>query len=189
MAKVYTLLLFLLPGYATAQLLAVTEHGDTVRLHSDRTWEKMPSRSTASKGNCADVVQFRKDDMTGREFYQTSLVQIGDDEAGINYFLLQEGRQMYWHILPVGRGYCIDQYNRIIVLFEDGSKQNMNNLAEYNCDRRTSIMISRPALRKLISKKVAKIRVYTVEGYVEESLSTDESDALLRSFVCFSRLL
>ena len=95
-------------------------------------------------------------------------------------------------IKAVGAGKRIDQGDRTVILFRDGTRLTFSSR---NSVRDATFLISfgsvfgeEEALNELITKEIETMRVWTRKGYVQKDFSNEQSKVLMNTLKCLSQL-
>lgn len=186
------LLLTLLFGVAAAgDVNATAEDGRRVILHDDGTWEAAPEKAGAPQGelSCDAVVRVEGDKMTGDRFRVVEPIVVSDDNKTGLVMTLMRGKSMIWTVQAVGGKACIDDDDKMNVLFSDGSKMELTNASDFNCEARFTVYFGgvfghKSQLEELQSKQVETVRVWTRGDYVQRDLKPGDAAALQAAFKC-----
>jgi hypothetical protein len=152
-------------------------------LHSNVVIDKSPKKNSdkRSYNKSTDWVTLSVDDMTNDTTYKS----IDYIEVPVNVkdkgFLIRMEKYGYdgspWIMFETfGSGECIDNKNRVIILFSDKTKIDTEGSSKFNCKNVCLIKISEEDSELLKSKNIEKVRVYTVNGSVEETFSKKQSE-------------
>ena len=84
-------------------------------------------------------------------------------------------------IEAMGGGSCIDKGNKINILFTDGSRLELFSDGKFNCQGQATVYFGgifgkESQLAELILKKIATMRVWTSNSFVEKYFSTKNSN-------------
>ena len=74
-----------------------------------------------------------------------------------------------------GAGNCIDSKPRLLYLFTDSVRLEIDGTNDFNCDNTARMSPSSGELEVLTTHVLSRVRVYTYEGYVEVALKPDEA--------------
>jgi hypothetical protein len=118
----------------------------------------------------------------------------GKTGFGIITMLGGNSESVILSIQAVGAGACIDEGNRINILFRDGTRMELASQSDFNCEARATVYFGgvfgkTAELRKLSAEAVETIRVWTSGSYVERDLTVENSTQLLNSIKCLMERL
>jgi hypothetical protein len=194
--------MMLLVGAAlAAPLTATTTDGRTVELRADGTWsyrEEMKAAAVAPAAeplSCDALVVERADQMTGNStrFLKKGIGLSGGDDTVLilGLFSMQDGEALAWTLTAIGAGPCVDEDDKINVLFRDGSRLELENDGDFACDRKSTVYFGGPfgkqaSAQRLAQDEVATIRVWTRGQYVQKDLPAAESKKLMAAFGCLA---
>jgi hypothetical protein len=81
-----------------------------------------------------------------------------------------------------GSGNCIDNDNRIIILFTDKSKIDTQGSSKFNCNNNSWLYLGSEYIEDMKNKNIEKVRVYTMNGSVEETFTPKQSEEFRVTF-------
>lgn len=181
------------------QTTATTENGKKVILNEDGTWhfEKSIEKETIDgslvKTDCDKYISTEVDKMTGESSVASNEILIISKDGGkkgFGIYLMKSKRgSIILSIQAVGAGNCIDDDNKMNILFRDGTRLELTNDSKFNCDAKYTQYFGgsfgkKDQLEMLRSKEVETIRVWTSNSYVEEDFTSEQSKTLLKTFDC-----
>ncbi|TVZ14012.1 hypothetical protein [Maribacter sp. MAR_2009_72] len=196
----YTIILFLfLTKFSFSQINATTEKGEVVVLNDDGTWQyKIIENVDTTKFSleCADLIETSEDKMTGKSSTTSKETLIISDDGGKNgfgIFALNGASSTILVLQEVGAGSCIDDDNKVNILFRDGSRLEIYNDGKFNCDAKMTLYFGgifgkKKQLKELASKEIETMRVWTSKSYVEKDFSSNQSKQLMNTLKCLSQL-
>jgi len=96
---------------------------------------------------------------------------------------------LIFNIQAVGAGNCIDDDNKMNVLFKDGTRLEFKNNGKFNCDAEFTLYFGgsygkRQELQSFIKKEVETIRIWTSKSYVEKDFTNKQSQQLMKTIQC-----
>lgn len=177
-----------------AQTEATTKEGKKVILNTDGTWgfvERTVNETTVSL-DCADLITTETDKMTGRSTTASKeMLTISDDggKTGFGIYIMDLKGTIVFSIQAVGAGNCIDDDNKMNILFRDGTRIELINDGKFNCDAKFTLYFGgafgkKKELEMFRAKKVETIRIWTSKSYVENDFSSDQSKQLMKTVDC-----
>jgi len=200
--KMKKIILTLLIGlFATslllAQIEATTKDGRKAILYDDGTWkyaETSKAEISQVSFECADLVVTETDKMTGRiSTSSKEVLAISDDggKTGFGIFCMKGSNSIIMIIQVVGAGSCINDDNKVNILFRDGSKLELSNDGKFNCDAKFTIYFGgifqkKKELNELKTKEIETMRVWTTKSYVQKDFSNEQSKILMTTLKCLS---
>lgn len=198
--KLLTLTLFSLFGQLLfSQINATTENGKKVILNNNGSWEYIDTKDSESSDlslECSDLIVTEEDKMTGKSSTGAKETLIISDDGGKNGFgiyALNGSKSTILVIQAVGAGNCIDDDDKLNILFRDGSRLELYNDGKFNCDAKMTLYFGgifgkKKQLKELASKEIETMRVWTSKSYVEKNFSSNQSKQLMQTIKCLSEL-
>ena len=177
------------------QVEAITTEGRTVILNEDGTWNYVKGniKSKSATGySCSDLISTEIDKVTGIS-YTGSIepIVISDYEGGTGFSILfVKGRNsVIISIQIVGAGNCINDDDKMNVLFRDGTRLELTNEIGFNCDGNFSLYFSgvfgkQRQLEMFGSIEVETMRIWISNSYVEKDFNSDQSIKFMKSVEC-----
>lgn len=177
-----------------AQTEATTKDSKKVILNDDGTW-KYAETTTAETTiilDCAELITTETDKMTGKTTtYSKETLIISEDggKSGFGIFIMDISGSLVFSIQAVGAGSCIDDDNKMNVLFRDGTRLELVNNGKFNCDGEFTLYFGgsfgkNKELETFRNKEVETMRIWTSKSYVEKDFSSDQSKELMKTFDC-----
>ncbi len=177
-----------------AQTEATTNDGKKVILNEDGTWKysEVTIAETKLSLECSDLISTKTDKMTGKSSTSSTETLIISDDGGKNgfgiYFMDLSGTIVF-SIQAVGAGSCIDDDNKMNVLFRDGTRLELINNAKFNCDAKFTLYFGgsfgkKKELEIFRTKEIETMRIWTSKSYVEKDFSSDQSKQFMKTIDC-----
>lgn len=191
-----------------AQIKAITEDGKNVLLHKDGTYSYVTNQSTAeekNKGTCDDLITDFVDKMTKKAEVRSKQTLIVTNEAqdkAIGFFFtksktpksefINEYTVFNLIIKSVGAGNCVDNGDKINVLFTDGEAIEFRNQGKFNCESTAILALEEDfnkdkRLASLASKSIETIRMWTRNEYVEIDFKEDDQARFKNTLNCMAK--
>lgn len=177
-----------------AQTEATTKDGKKVILNDDRTWKyaEATTAETTISLDCADLISTETDKMTGKSTTaskETLIISEDGGQTGFGIFIMDISGPLVLSIQAVGAGNCIDDDNKMNVLFRDGTRLELINNGKFNCDGEFTLYLGgsigkKKELEMFRTKEVETIRIWTSESYVEKDFSADQGKLLMKTVDC-----
>jgi hypothetical protein len=177
-----------------AQTEATTNDGKKVILNDDGTWKYAETKTSESNVSfeCSDLISTETDKMTGKSSTGAKKTLIISDDGGKNGFgiyLLNGSNSTIFSIQAVGAGSCIDDDNKMNVLFRDGTRLELQNDGKFNCDAKFTLYFGgafgkKKELEMFKTKEVETMRIWTSKSYVEKNFTTEQSKQLMKTVEC-----
>jgi hypothetical protein len=174
---------------------AVTDDGKDVTLDDNGTWsftEAPVVLAEEAEPSCA-LVKTQMDEVTGKSnTFMTPIAVSDDNDTGFIWSLvLGETGTVIWVTQAYGASSCIDKGDKTNILFTDGSRIEMAKHTPFSCDNRSTVFFGIASARQeqlaaLSTKSIKTMRVWTHDGYVERSPTTEQAVALRDSFACLN---
>jgi len=91
----------------------------------------------------------------------------------------------------VGAGSCIDDTDKMNILFRDRSRFELVNNGKFNCESAFTLYFGgvfgkKKELEQLRTKEIEKMRIWTSKSYVEEEFTPENSKAFMKSLDCLA---
>lgn len=173
---------------STSYRSATPERNATASISSER-------RSFDDRYSCNTLTKSEKDKFTGNVL--TSLAETvvvssdGQNGFGINLFRRDDNELIFLTIKTVGAGNCVNERDRVYINFADGSKMDLWHMGKFDCDATATVYFGRgysnyKKLKMLAQKRIAAMRVWIGDSYVDEELTEENSLALMNAIKCFA---
>ena len=192
-----TIAMFFLMFSSLAQIEATTTDGKKVVLNGDGTWKysetKLESNESNSKSDCSNFISTEVDKVTGNSTVAAKNVLIVSRDGGkygFGIFVLKSNSgSIIFSIQAVGAGSCIDDNNKMNILFRDGARLELTNEGKFNCEAKYTqyfggIFGKKKELEMLKTKEIETMRIWTSKSYVEENFNADQSKELMNVVRC-----
>ncbi|HMM18339.1 MAG TPA: hypothetical protein PKC47_12540 [Petrimonas sp.] len=142
MKKKTLLVLFLVLSsvYAFPQLKATTQDGREILLKEDGTWsfvEEPIEKGSSVNLQCEDLITKEIDKVTGKSNISAKdplIISNKDDDKLSILFLKGDKNVIIVAVQAIGASRCIDDDNKINILFRDGTRLELRNNGKFNCD-------------------------------------------------------
>lgn len=171
----------------TAQIIETKlPDGKVVLLKPDGTWTYL-NPSDNPIGNCQEYVE-TKETFNGfsksTKSFITASSHGGASEIQTHIYRNQDGASMIFYVK--GASGCISKGNEIVITFSDGSQYVAVSDSDSNCEGKSSfVFLNDTEIFRLLQRKdISKLRVYTLNGYVEETLNQEIADQMNKSLRC-----
>lgn len=192
---VYIILIFTLSSLSIlAQTEATTNSGKKVILNDDGTWKYVETSSNESKLSldCSDLISTETDKMTGKSTTsskETLIISDDGGKTGFGIFILDISGTLVFSIQAVGAGNCIDDENKMNILFRDGTRLELVNNGKFNCDGKFTLYFGgsfgkNNELELIKTKEIETVRIWTSKSYVEKDFSSIQSKQLIKTIEC-----
>lgn len=195
---------------------ATTATGKKVILSPDGTWKyagdekqkpgekpeepkkekKTPTPVTGTMpADCEELLEVTDDTRTGLRITRSKSRMIADETGGktqLGIAVQKNSKQIITLLLyPIGSGNCIGEGNKVDIEFTDGSKMELSHDGFANCNGESSINFGgnygkKKQLELLKTKKIKKIKAWTQQGSVQQTLPADIQEKLLKLFNCLA---
>lgn len=179
---------------AFTQTEATTKDGRKVILNDNGTWKYAETTTTEIivKLDCVNLTSTETDKMTGKSTTaskETLIVSEDGGKTGFGIFLINISGSLVFSIQAVGAGSCIDDDDKMNVLFRDGTRLELGNSGKFNCDGKFTLYMGgsfgkRKELEIFRTKEVETMRIWTSKSYVEKDFSTEQSKQLMKTVDC-----
>ncbi len=178
---------------------ATTKSGKKVILNSDKTWKYVADEKTQTTNfvisDCSKYIETIEDKMTGKKTTAakgTIIVSSDGGKKGFGIILMQSSSGfLIVSIQAVGAGSCIDQGNKINILFTDGTRLELSSDGKFNCKGNATLYFGdvfgkNKQLEELKTKKIQTMRVWTSESYVEQDFTEDNRNEFFHTINCLT---
>jgi hypothetical protein len=191
-----TILLILILAVSTAlfaQTEAITKDGKKVLLNQDGTWKyKNTADTTSIDLECADLVSTETDKMTGETTTaskRTIVISEDGGKTGFGLYLMSLNGVIIFNIQAVGAGSCIDDDDKMNILFRDGTRLELKNNSKFNCKGKFNLYFGgsfgkKKQLEMFRTKEIETMRVWTSRSYVEKDFSSEKSKIVMKTIDC-----
>lgn len=149
--------------------------------------------STSPVKSCEDLVIQKYDKVTGKTdvYGKPMYINNSDEKGGIVINLIKRSKKIDF-VISIGN-VCVDDSDKINILFRDGSRLELENQAEYNC---TGIHMQvlggnrrrREILKEFVEKEIEILRVHTRTSYIERSFKHAESVQFQKTLQCLTEI-
>lgn len=180
-----------------SQTEVTTKDGKKIILNDDGTWkyaeQVLVTNPIPNNSDCSEFIISQKDKMTGKTNVSSKDVLVVSKDGSKNGFgiliLMATKGSIILSIQAVGAGNCIDDDDKMNVLFRDGTRLVLSNDADFNCEANYTqyfggVFGKKKELILFRTKEVETIRVWTSDGYVEEDFSPEQSNQLMKTIDC-----
>ena len=193
-----TVLVFFLTQNQIAQTKATTRDGKEVVLNTDGSWSyiEKPSINSEVSLECSKLISTDIDKMTGKSTTaatETLIISEDSGKTGFGIFAMNSSKSTILVIQAVGAGSCIDDDNKMNILFRDGTRLELINDGKFNCDAKMTLYFKgvfgkKKELEMLTTKEISTIRVWTIKSYVEQDFTPEQSKIFLNTMKCLSEI-
>jgi len=117
---------------AIGQIEATTKDGKKVILNSDGTWKFDETISeTQTSFECGNLVTSKNDKVTGKttKGSKEAILVSTDGKNGFGFYIFEGSNSIILNVTVVGASSCIEDINKMNVLFRDGSRLELVNNA------------------------------------------------------------
>lgn len=195
MKKLILASLILVSTSLSAQQEATTRDGKKVILNENGTWIYKPvEKVSTSNLDCSDLIITQTDKMTGKSSVvssETLIISDDDGKTGFGVGFLDVSGTVVFSILTVGAGSCIDDSDKMNVLFRDGTRLELTNNGGFNCDSKFTLYFGtsfgkKKELQIFKTKEIESMRIWTSKSYVEKDFSNAQSKRFMKTVNCLT---
>lgn len=199
MKKIITLLaLSFISVSMNAQSEVITNNGKKVILNDDGTWVYASIETEESidiSDDCSTYISTKTDKVTGKSttsLSETLIISKDGGEKGFGVIAMKaDKKSLILSIKAIGAGNCIDDKGKMNVLFRDGTRLELTNDGDFNCNANYvqyfgGVFGKKKEIEMFKNKEIETIRVWTSKGYVEENLTDEQSKIFMNSMRCLS---
>ncbi|APA65656.1 hypothetical protein [Maribacter sp. 1_2014MBL_MicDiv] len=191
------MLCFFLSEFSFSQVNATTDNGKVVILNDDGTWEYKTEEDVDASDyslECSDIIETTVDKMTGKSSTaatETLIISNDGGKNGLGIYALNGANSTIVVIQAVGAGNCMDDDNKVNILFRDGSRLELYNNGKFNCEAKMTLYFGgifgkNKQMKELASKEIETMRVWTSKSYVEKDFSSYQSKQFMNTVKCLS---
>jgi hypothetical protein len=178
-------LFFLLYSPAFAQMRATTEDGRAVLLMRDNTWRFANQAEAPASYDCKDLTQV---DGTKSAAQKPLKVQ-GRNGGSVSFYPQKDGKYVTMLMATEGDEDCMIAGSVVNLTFRDGTKMDMKNTGEANCEGRGLLTLgtndkSNQLLTLLKTKELSSARVWNKTSSILATLSPEDSKLMLNTVWC-----
>lgn len=190
---------------STLQLFAQTEvttnDGKKIILNGNGTWKykevilQKTNEISNSIDDCNKYIETKEDKVTGKSTTsskETLIVSKDGGKEGFGIFAMKIQESIILIIRAFGAGRCIDDDEKMNILFRDGTRLELTNDGKFNCDSKYTLYFGgysgkKKELESFKTKEIETMRIWTSNSYVEENFTSDQSQELMKSLSCLSQ--
>jgi hypothetical protein len=179
-----------------AEQIAVLPDGKKIIVFDNGTWkaeESVKPILSVFDSSCSALTEIKTDKVTGKTSTTNKepIIITKDDKNGIVINIIKFSEGLILSIKAIGAGNCIDEGDKIYVLFSDKSKLELASDGDFNCDSKATIYFGgvfgkKAQLRELLAKRIETIRVWTNNSFVEEDFTKENADAFYYTLRCLA---
>lgn len=174
---------------------AITSTGKKVILNPDGTWNyvEVEKDIILNPSDCNNWIETVTDKVSGRiSTGAKKLLIVSTDDGktgfGIHMIIMEKG-QLILSIQAVGAGSCIDEGDKINLLFTDGSRLELASDGKFNCEGNATVYFGgifgkKAQLNILKTKKIETMRVWTSDSYVEKDFTEENQNEFFHVINC-----
>ena len=164
-------------------------------LNDDGTWKYDTTIVVEETVNleCSELISTETDKMTGKSSTaakNTLIVSNDGGKNGFGIFLMNSSSgSIIFSIQAVGAGGCIDDDNKMNILFRDGTRLELVNNGKFNCKSKFTLYFGgsfgkKKQLEMLRTKEIETMRIWTSKSYVEKDFTSEQSKQLMKTVDC-----
>ncbi len=200
--RLAVLALSLCPISSVADTRAMTADGRTVILRDDGTWvfeglvgaSQAPPTPPPAEPSCSDSLIKHTDKVSGQSYISSEIIVVSTDEktgmslhAFSQYPYSENG--VIWTINMVGGPTCIDDDDKMNILFKDGTRLELENDSKFNCDGKFTVYFGgvfgkKAEKTELATKDIATLRVWGRGDYLQRDLTDAQAKTFRRAMAC-----
>ena len=177
---------------------ATTESGKKVILMPNGSWKYDTVKIVQTKldpNDCNNWTRIEEDKVAGKSFTvmkEPLVISKDGGKTGFDITLLLTERSIVVSITTSGTVGCIDEGDKINILFTDGTRMELANQSSFNCKGNATIYFGgifgkKGSLKELKEKKIDTLRVWTRDNYVEEKFTDEQAEQLKNTLICLSK--
>ncbi|MFY9352842.1 MAG: hypothetical protein WBI52_07565 [Bacteroidales bacterium] len=152
-------------------------------------------KAKIDSSDCSNWIDTVIDKVTGDTLIsskKTLIVSTDGGKTGFGIWMMQSSvSDLILVIQAVGAGSCIDEGEKINILFTDGSRLELANDGDFNCEEEATVYFGgifgkKKQLEELKTKKIQTMRVWTSDGYVQEDFTKDNQEEFYHVINCLT---
>ena len=196
MKQTFALLTILLifTSQVFGQVKTINKDGKAIILNDDGTWRYDDSNSeTIPSLDCSDLITTYLDKVTGftGRASKEPIIVSKDLKNGFRFYLIEKNSIFVINLTVFGASSCIDETNKMNILFRDGTRLEFINNADYNCDGKFYLFFGGlygriKLLEQLMTKEIEIMRIGTTQGSVDMDFTSENSLQFMKSLECLS---
>ncbi|MEQ9299548.1 MAG: hypothetical protein RIF33_13330 [Cyclobacteriaceae bacterium] len=168
-----------------AQMRATTEDGRAVLLMRDNTWRFANQAEAPASYDCNDLTQV---DGT-KSAAQKPLKISGRNGGSVSFYAQKDGKYVTMLMATQGDEDCMITGSVVNLTFRDGTKMDMKNTGEANCEGRGLLTLgtndkSNQLLTLLKTKELSSARVWNKSASILATFSPEDSKLMLNTVWC-----
>jgi prepilin-type processing-associated H-X9-DG protein len=146
--------------------------------------------------DCQRWTTVKTDSVTGKDTRVSRdalLVSADGGKTGLSIysFLNSTGKVIIVSIQAMGAGKCVDKGDKINILFLDGSKLDLTNTNDFNCDGSSTLYFGgglgrHDELNLLLANRIKTMRVWTRDDYMQVDFKEADATAFSRTLECLA---
>jgi uncharacterized protein (TIGR02145 family) len=176
------------------QVKTINKDGKAIILNDDGTWRYDDSNSeTIPSLDCSDLITTYLDKVTGftGRASKEPIIVSKDLKNGFRFYLIEKNSIFVINLTVFGANSCIDETNKMNILFRDGTRLEFINNADYNCDGKFYLFFGGlygriKLLEQLMTKEIEIMRIGTTQGSVDMDFTSENSLQFMKSLECLS---
>ena len=146
--------------------------------------------------DCSNWISTEKDKMDGTLLIgakETIVISSDGGKTGFGIYIMKGSTgSLIITIQAVGAGRCIDEKNKINILFSDGSKLDFFNDGKFNCKGKATLYFGSvfgrlSQLKELKTKKIETMRVWTSDSFVQKDFTVDNQEEFYNVINCLTK--
>ena len=200
MKSIFTafILLIVATGFVFGQEVTAPD-GKKIIFNADGTWkyaQPVPSVALNVPADCASYIQAHYDELRECKSYAPNKTTGFRASNGEMVFTISPSKtckgEMWFLIRLAERKVCFDKDAKISFTFRDGSKLEFASNTVENCFSDINVYFGGSyakmnELKDLQAKRIATIRLWTKNGYIEGSLSDENSEYFYNVLNCLEK--
>lgn len=164
---------------------ATTEDGQAVLLMRDGTWRFATQAEAPASYNCNDLTQVDG----SKSSAQKPLKIEGRNNGSVSFYPQKDGQYVTMLMATEGEENCMITGSVVNLTFRDGTKMDMKNSGEANCEGRGLLTLgtndkSNQLLTLLKTKELSSVRVWNKTSSMLATLDPEDSKLMLNTVWC-----
>ncbi len=183
--SIFTAFLLLFSLSTFAQMKATTEDGRAVLLMRDGTWRFATQAEAPASYDCNDLTLVDG----SKSSAQKPLKIDGRNNGSVSFYPQKDGQYVTMLMASEGEENCMITGSVVNLTFRDGTKMDMKNSGEANCEGRGLLTLgtndkSNQLLTLLKTKELSSVRVWNKTSSILATLDPEDSKLMLNTVWC-----
>ncbi|MBR9976150.1 MAG: DUF3157 family protein [Bacteroidetes bacterium] len=185
-------ILSLLPVVMIAQINATTEDGKQIQLNADGTWKYVVDQNSQAifgAEDCSKLLEIKTDKMTQivTVAIKDPLIVAKTNSESIAFYAAKRTEDKVMLVLGIrSENNCVDDNSKVIWLFRDGTKFDVDGGHKFNCDGEIYFVFDTEddEMIAFANKEIDAVRAYTHKGSIDVEFNPESSRLWMQYLSC-----